>query len=186
MKARSLRHYKCERKRGVFVWVEMALRKQWSGVMALDARFNSSARQSVSGGRAARETFSTGGRRPLILCVDDEPDARTILRLFLSAHGFEIIVAADAVEGLRLIGERRPDLIITDYAMPGVSGLELCRTLRDRDETHDIPIILYTGIELDTDHSELFDRFVLKPAELDHLAREVRELLPAARAQRYG
>ena len=154
--------------------------------MALDAGFNSSARQSVCGSRSAREAYSTRGSRPLILCVDDEPDARTILRLFLSAHGFEIVVASDALEALRLIEERRPDLIITDYAMPGVSGLGLCRTLRDRDETRDIPIILHTGIELHGDHSELFDRFVLKPAELDHLAREVRELLPAARAQRYG
>ena len=154
--------------------------------MALDARPNKTARQSFSGGRGAREAYSTPGSRPLILCVDDEPDARTILRLFLSAHGFEIIVASDAAEALRLIEERRPDLIITDYAMPDVSGLELCRTLRDRDETRDIPIILHTGIELHSDHSELFDRFVLKPAELDHLARVVRELLPAARAQRYG
>ena len=155
--------------------------------MAPEARPNRTARQSFSSGRRLREAYSTTGSRPLILCVDDEPDARTILRLFLSAHGFEIMVAADVVEALRLIEERRPDLIITDYAMPGVSGLELCRTLRDRAETHDIPIILHTGIELHAgDHPDLFDRFVLKPAELDHLAREVRELLPAARAQRYG
>lgn len=117
--------------------------------------------------------------RPLILCVDDEPDALTILRLFLTAHGFAIAAAATAAQALELVESLRPDLIVTDYAMPDMSGLELCRALRGRSETRAIPIIMHSGIELLEDHPDLFDRFVLKPVDLDLLAREIRALLPA-------
>jgi CheY-like chemotaxis protein len=120
----------------------------------------------------------------LILCVDDEPDSLTILRLFLSAHGFEITVASSAAEALCLVESRRPDLIITDYAMPAMSGLDLCRALRGQVASRDIPIILHSGVELRGEHPDLFDRVLLKPAELDLLAREIRSLLPAAGAQK--
>lgn len=114
---------------------------------------------------------------PLILCVDDQPDMLTLLRLFLSRKGFEVIVAPNATEALQLVEQRHPDLIITDFAMPGMNGLELCRTLRDRRETRDIPIILYSSRDLWQDDPSLFDRFVLKPAELEAFAATIRDLL---------
>lgn len=150
--------------------------------MEFESGANRAARRHVSRGHRAAEARSSARAKPVILCVDDEPDAVTILRLFLSAHGFEVVVAADAAEALQLIEERRPDLIITDYAMPGMSGLELCRMLREHDDTRDIPVILHSGIELRQEHPDLFDRFLLKPADLDLLAREIRNLLPTGRA----
>lgn len=152
--------------------------------MALETKLNRTARWPAAGGRGSREAPPTAHSKWLVLCVDDEPDALTILRLYLSAHGFETTVASNAAEGLRLVADRRPDLIITDYAMPGMSGLDLCRALRGRDETRGIPIILHSGLDLREDHPDLFDSFLLKPAELDLLAREIRSLLPAPRAQK--
>ena len=152
--------------------------------MALETRLNSTARWPASRGRGATETRPTASAKWLILCVDDEPDALTILRLFLCAHGFEVTVASGVADALRLIENRRPDLVITDYAMPGMNGLDLCRALRGPVETHDIPIILHSGVELRTDHADLFNRFFLKPAELDLLAREICSLLPATPVQK--
>lgn len=149
--------------------------------METEPTFNRIPRSRVRGGRGARVARLTAGAHPVILCVDDEPDLLTILRLFLSAQGFEVIPALNAVEALQLVTEHRPDLIITDCAMPGMSGLELCRTLRKRGDTRDIPIILYSGKDIWEDDPRLFDRFVLKPAELDVFVRTIRALLAASR-----
>lgn len=154
--------------------------------MESEARFDRTARPTVTRGRSLRAARTTASSNPIILCVDDEPDLLTILRLFLSAQGFEVILAVNAVEALQLVAEHRPDLIITDCAMPGMSGLELCRTLRERGDTRDIPIILYSGKDIWEEDSRLFDRFVLKPAELDVFVRTIRALLTTSRARQFA
>ena len=133
-------------------------------------------RRPISG---AHGSYRAANRDPIILCVDDESDMLTLLRLFLSARGFEVITALNAAEALDAIGEHCPDLIVTDCIMPGMNGLELCRELRDRAETRDIPIVLCSGRDLSDADRSLFDRVVLKPAQLDALARVIRGLLPS-------
>ena len=64
--------------------------------------------------------------------------------------------------------------------MPGMSGLEFCRTLRERGEARDIPIILYSGVDFREEDCNLFDRCVMKPAEPDVFARAIRDLLGIA------
>lgn len=150
--------------------------------MEFGMRFNRTARPAVIDGRCARQRCVPGRGNPVVLCVDDEPDLLTILRLFLSADGFEVMTALNATQALQLIEEQRPDIIITDHAMPGISGLELCRTLRKRAETREIPIILYSGRDLWDDNSGLFDRLVMKPAEFGTFARTVRSLLTSSPA----
>lgn len=145
--------------------------------MESEARSDRAQPRPIGRGRSARAAPPSGCSNPVILYVDDEPDLLTILRLFLSAQGFEVIPTANAVEALHLVTERHPDLIITDSAMPGMSGLELCRTLRERADTRDIPIILYSGKDAWEDDSRLFDRFVLKPADLDVFVKTIRALL---------
>lgn len=134
-------------------------------------------RRPISGTRGAHGSYPAANRDPVILCVDDESDMLTLLRLFLSARGLEVITASNAAQALDAIEEHRPDLIVTDCIMPGMNGLELCRELRDRAETRDIPIVLYSGRDLSDTDCSLFDRFVLKPAQLDALARVIRGLL---------
>jgi two-component system phosphate regulon response regulator PhoB len=152
--------------------------------MESEASFDRSERRPISGGRAARAAHPGAGCNPVILYVDDEPDLLTILRLFLCAQGFEVIPAVNALEALQLVTQRRPDLIITDSSMPGMSGLELCRTLRARADTRSIPIILYSGKDIwEEDNPPPFDHVVLKPADLDILVRTIRALLAGSAPQ---
>jgi two-component system phosphate regulon response regulator PhoB len=123
-----------------------------------------------------------------ILVVDNSPHARTILRLFLSAEGFEVITASGAEEALLRVQEQRPDLIITDYAMPERSGLDLCRHLRTHGHTRHIPIVLHTCTDLPHIETALYDPVSAKPASLVQLARRVHELLAESKElppQRY-
>jgi CheY-like chemotaxis protein len=124
----------------------------------------------------------TGSPRARILAVDDSPDALTILRLFLSAEGFEVTTAGGVAEAVERVEEHLPDLIITDYAMPDRTGLELCQHLRSHRPTRHIPIVLHTGIDLPLQKTPLYDAFCAKPANLAQLARRVRSLLAASTA----
>lgn len=148
--------------------------------MEFEAKSSTTAHRSISDGRSASEERSTARPNPVILSVDDEPDNLTVLRLFLSTEGFEVIAASNGAEALHLIEEHCPDLIITDFTMPAMTGLEFCRILRERVEARGIPIILYSGTDLREADPDLFDRFVLKPAELDVFARAIRDLLSIA------
>ncbi|HEX5461678.1 MAG TPA: response regulator [Steroidobacteraceae bacterium] len=127
---------------------------------------------------------SRGRSGARILAIDDEPDALAILRIFLSAEGWQVATASSAVDALRLIRKRTPDLIVTDCAMPGMTGLELCRELRGHVATRHIPIILHTGMTtIPRGERRLYDRLLVKPADLDHLASEIRGLLGSKRTR---
>ncbi len=84
------------------------------------------------------------GRRT-ILVADDEPYLTFMLATRLREHGADVIVAADGEEALRLAREHHPDLILTDYQMPVLSGLELARKLLEHPETSEIPVLLLTA-----------------------------------------
>jgi CheY-like chemotaxis protein len=110
--------------------------------------------------------------------VDDDPDGLGALELFLMSEGFEVITARNGSEALLRVREQWPDLIITDYTMPGMTGLDLCKRLRASRVMRLIPIILYTGVSLPPD-SRLYDRIVAKPADLGAFAIQIRMLLAA-------
>lgn len=94
------------------------------------------------------------------------------------SEGFEVITARNGAEALLRLRERWPDLIITDYTMPDMTGLDLCKRLRASRVMRHIPIILYTGVSLPAD-PRLYDRIVTKPADLCAFAIEIRLLLAA-------
>jgi CheY-like chemotaxis protein len=124
------------------------------------------------------------GPMALILVVDDNPDTLATLQVLLSVLGFEVATARSAQEALRSIEKRRPDLIITDCEMPQMSGLALCQELRDRDQTADIPIVLYTGKELPDGSPKPYDRSIAKTAGADAILGTIRDLLGKRAAQR--
>jgi CheY-like chemotaxis protein len=109
--------------------------------------------------------------------VDDAPDTLTILQLFLSNQDFEVLTASSAPDALLRVRERLPDLIITDYAMPEMTGLELCQQLRSQEITRHIPVVLHTGAALSDAYSPLYNHMLRKPADLDELLRRTRSLL---------
>lgn len=115
-------------------------------------------------------------RPPKILCVDDEPDALELLRWSLATEGFAVNTAKNGNEALLQVDDQLPDCIITDYAMPGITGLQLCKSLRARSETRHIPIILYSAFTLPS-QSTNYDRAFVKPTDPTVLACEIRSLL---------
>jgi CheY-like chemotaxis protein len=117
------------------------------------------------------------GPMALILVVDDDSDTVAGLQLLLSVLGFEVATAGSAAEALMSIAERLPDLIITDCEMPQMSGLEFCQTLRDRDQTRDIPIVVYTGKELPDQGPKPYDRSIAKTADADAILSTIQTLL---------
>ncbi|HYE86970.1 MAG TPA: response regulator, partial [Vicinamibacterales bacterium] len=86
-----------------------------------------------------------------ILVVDDDESIRELLRLHLSGAGYEVTVAADAISAGYLILRSRPDLIITDVAMPHMDGFEFVAALKGDRSIPDIPVVFLTSVE-DGDH----------------------------------
>ncbi len=115
-----------------------------------------------------------------ILVVDDEPDSLETLRLLLMEEGFDARGASTAAEALSAIAERRPDLLIVDIMMPGMTGFDLCEHLRARQETRDMPIIAYSGYPMQAfSNPGPYDRVFLKPADFGELVGAIRELVDA-------
>jgi two-component system, OmpR family, alkaline phosphatase synthesis response regulator PhoP len=77
-----------------------------------------------------------------ILVVDDEIGARTLIGIMLDRGGFEVLKASDANQALTTLDQETPDLIILDVMMPGMDGIELCRTIRNRESTITTPILI--------------------------------------------
>lgn len=130
---------------------------------------------------AADETgrFGLGQASATILAVDDEPEALDVLRALFMVEGYEFVQAADSAQAIAHIHERQPDLLIVDYMMPGMSGIELCEYLRSDTETADIPIIMYSAYHIPDRYWQkgLYERAFTKPADLEELLREVHALL---------
>jgi CheY-like chemotaxis protein len=80
-----------------------------------------------------------------ILVVDDEVHIVQVVAIKLRNNGFEVITAENGAEGLELAIQERPDLIVSDYQMPVMSGLEMIENLRAKPETRDIPVVMLTA-----------------------------------------
>jgi CheY-like chemotaxis protein len=124
---------------------------------------------------------STSPSRGTILTVDDDPDALTLLRLLLRSEGFEVLGAMSGAAALQCVRQRMPDIIITDLTMPGMTGIDLCRQLRDSDETRHIPIIVHTAESVPATHP-LYDRAFRKPTDFSALLSTLFRLLATARS----
>ena len=118
-----------------------------------------------------------------VLVVDDEAHILQVLSFKLRKAGFEVITAVDGEEGLEAAIQENPDLIITDFQMPYMTGLELCRALADKDGTRDIPVLMLTarGYSLDAEDLKLGNlRDVLsKPFSPRTVLQQVMDILGA-------
>jgi len=116
------------------------------------------------------------GRR--VLVVDDDAKTVELVKLYLNRDGYRVLTAYDGIEALRLAREGHPDLIVLDLMLPGVDGLEVCRTLRDES---DVPIIMLTARTTDEDKLTGLglgaDDYVTKPYSPRELAARVRAVL---------
>jgi DNA-binding response OmpR family regulator len=85
------------------------------------------------------------GHRGYIVAVDDDEDLRQLMAIHLTKGGYEVATAADGPSGLALIRRRVPDVVVLDVAMPGMSGVEVCRQLRNMQDTVAVPIVMVTA-----------------------------------------
>ena len=83
--------------------------------------------------------------RPTVLLVEDEPAQREMLAYNLEAEGFDVITADNGEDGLILVDENDPDLIVLDWMMPQLSGIEVCRRLKSNSKTRQIPVIMLSA-----------------------------------------
>lgn len=119
-----------------------------------------------------------------ILIVEDEPQIARVLRSGLLAHGYDTRVAADGISGIETFGDWKPDLVITDLAMPNMGGLELCRKLR---EFSQIPIIVLSVRGEEHTKVEALDAgaddYVTKPFGINEILARVRALMRRAASE---
>ena len=116
-----------------------------------------------------------------ILLVEDEAAIREMVELALSRTGFEMRTVADASQAERAIEQERPDLILLDWMLPGVSGLDFVRKLRRGDSTRDIPVVMLTAKGEEGDRLSGFDAgvddYVVKPFSVKELVARIRAVL---------
>ena len=120
-----------------------------------------------------------------ILIADDEPNQLELMSFNLTNAGYSIIKATNGKEAIELIENHSPDLIILDWMMPKMSGIDVCRTLRSRSETKQIPIIILSARSEDSDKSLGLDTgaddYISKPFSPKELISRVKALLRRAR-----
>ena len=123
--------------------------------------------------------------KPVILLVDDETDLLTLLRYNLERAGLEVLAAPDGEEALTIVSERRVDLVLLDWMMPHMSGIEVCRQLRRKPATRNIPIIILTARGEEADRIRGLDTgaddYVSKPFSTDELVARIRAVLRRVR-----
>ncbi|WP_295313045.1 phosphate regulon transcriptional regulator PhoB [Roseobacter sp.] len=130
--------------------------------------------------------------QPRVLVVEDEPAQREVLAYNLEAEGFAVSRAGDGEEALMLIDEQAPDVIVLDWMMPNISGIEVCRRLKIRPETRSIPVIMLSARSEEVDRVRGLetgaDDYVIKPYSVIELMARVRGQLrrvrPAATGER--
>jgi len=128
--------------------------------------------------------------QPRVLVVEDEPAQLEVLAYNLEAEGFAVNRARDGEEALLLISEDAPDIIVLDWMMPNLSGIEVCRRLKIKSETRSIPVIMLSARSEEVDKVRGLetgaDDYVVKPYSVIELMARVRSQLRRVRPSSLG
>lgn len=131
-----------------------------------------------------------GQDQPVVLLVEDEPAQREVLSYNLEAEGFRVVQAANGEEALLLVDESHPDIIVLDWMLPNVSGIEVCRRLKMRPDTRGIAIIMLSARADEVDRVRGLetgaDDYVIKPYSVVELMARVRAQLRRTRPATVG
>ena len=120
--------------------------------------------------------------RKYILCVEDEPEMIDLIRLILGRRGFEVKGATGGMEGLKMIREEHPDLVLLDLMMPDMDGWEVYQQIKADEKTRDIPVIVVTAKAQSIDkvlglHIAKVDDYIAKPFSPQDLLNSVEKVL---------
>ncbi|GGL77830.1 phosphate regulon transcriptional regulator PhoB [Wenxinia marina] len=128
--------------------------------------------------------------RPHVLIVEDEPAQREVLSYNLEAEGFRTTRAATGDEALLMVAEETPDVIVLDWMLPELSGIEVCRRLKSRPETKSVPIIMLSARSEEVDRVRGLetgaDDYVVKPYSVAELMARVKGQLRRSRPAAVG
>ena len=129
-------------------------------------------------------------QQPCVLVVEDENAQREVLSYNLEAEGFRVVMAENGDEGLLFLKEEKPDLIVLDWMLPNVSGIEICRRVKANSETRNIPVIMLSARSEEVDRVQGLetgaDDYVVKPYSVVELMARVRTQLRRTRPATMG
>lgn len=122
-----------------------------------------------------------------IVCVEDEPVMIDLLRLILDPEGYEVIGANGGQEGLKMIQQEKPDLVLLDLMMPDMDGWDVFQHLKAEDETKDIPVIVITAKAQSIDkvlglHIAKVDDYIIKPFNRQELLASIEKVLASSQS----
>ena len=119
--------------------------------------------------------------KPSVLVAEDEGALVTLLRYNLEREGYRVLEAQDGEEALLVASEEKPDLVILDWMLPQLSGIEVCRRLRGRQETRNLPIVMLTARGEETDRIRGLDTgaddYLTKPFSMTELLARLRAVM---------
>ncbi|WOF72830.1 phosphate regulon transcriptional regulator PhoB [Parvibaculaceae bacterium PLY_AMNH_Bact1] len=119
--------------------------------------------------------------KPTVLVVEDEEALSMLLQYNLEKEGYDVVATADGEEAAMLVREIEPDLVLLDWMLPSLSGIELCRRLRSRSETRNLPIVMITARGEEADRIRGLDTgaddYITKPFSTTELMARIRAVL---------
>jgi two-component system phosphate regulon response regulator PhoB len=125
---------------------------------------------------------------PKVLIVEDEDSLVTLLSYNLQAEGYAVVHTPSGGEAMMVVNEERPDIVILDWMLPGLSGIEICRQIRARPETKALPVIMLTARGEEGDRIRGLqtgaDDYVVKPFSVSELVARVKALLRRSSPER--
>jgi two-component system, OmpR family, response regulator VicR len=117
-------------------------------------------------------TSSPGSSSPTILVVDDEPEILELLQEMLQDEGYTVLTAVNGLVALELLAQTRVAIVLTDYMMPRMNGIELCTRLRADPRTATMPIVLMSAAP-PRDAADMFTLVIQKPFTIDDILKQI-------------
>lgn len=116
-----------------------------------------------------------------ILIIDDDETTLKLVKIVLQRAGYHIVTATNGSEGLRMVEESHPDLVLLDLVMPGMDGFQVCRQLRQNPHHAKLPVIVFSALDRPAEQRRAFelggDDYLTKPIQLAELFDKVRAAL---------
>ena len=129
-------------------------------------------------------------KQPLVLVVDDDLRTLKLMTIVLGKAGYRVATASDGLQGLECLRTEQPDIVVGDFLMPRMDGLEFCRRVRGLPALGGIPLVMSTALGSDDIYQQALgagvDAVLLKPFERQALLDELARLLDASRADPAG